>query len=69
MRRANYENLDDGQYFGEIPGFQGVWTQAKNLEACREELHCALEDWLVLGLHRDHKIPVVAGIQLIPAEA
>jgi predicted RNase H-like HicB family nuclease len=69
MRLANYEILEDGQYYGEIHEFQGVWAQAKNLEACREELQSALEDWLVLGLHRGHKIPVVAGIQLIPAEA
>ena len=69
MRLANYEILKDGQYYGEIPGFQGVWVQAKNLEACREKLHSALEDWLVLGLHMGHKIPVVAGIQLIPAES
>ncbi|MCX6038568.1 MAG: type II toxin-antitoxin system HicB family antitoxin [Chloroflexi bacterium] len=62
MRLANYEILEDGQYYGEIPGFQGVWVQAKNLEACREELQSALEDWLVLGLHMGHKIPVVAGM-------
>ncbi len=65
MGLANYEILEDGQYYGEIPGFQGVWAQAKNLEACREELQSALEDWLVLGLHMGHKIPVVAGIQLM----
>ena len=69
MRLANYEILEDGQYYGEIPGFQGIWAQAKNLEACREELQSALEDWLVLGSHMGHKIPVVASIQLLPAEA
>jgi len=69
MRLAKYEILEDGQYYGEIPGFQGVWAQAENLEACREELQSALEDWLVLGLRMGHKLPVVAGIQLVPAEA
>jgi predicted RNase H-like HicB family nuclease len=69
MRLAKYEILDDGQYYGEIPGFKGVWAQAENLEACREELQSALEDWLVLGLHMGHKLPVVAGIRLIPLEA
>lgn len=38
MRRATYEILDDGTYYGEIPGFQGVYANAKTLEACREEL-------------------------------
>jgi predicted RNase H-like HicB family nuclease len=69
MRLAQYEILEDKQYYGEIPGFQGVWAQSDNLEACREELQSALEDWLVLGLHMGHKLPVVAGIQLVPAEA
>jgi predicted RNase H-like HicB family nuclease len=69
MRLAKYEILEDGQYYGEIPGFQGVWAQAENLETCRDELQSALEDWLILGLRMRHKLPVVAGIQLIPAEA
>ena len=69
MRLAKYEILEDDAYYGEIPGFDGVWAQADNLEACREELQSALEVWLVLGLHMGHKIPAVAGIQLVPAEA
>jgi len=69
MRLAKYEILEDGQYYGEIPGFQGVWAQADNLEACREELQSGLEDWLVLGLRMGHKIPTVAGIQLLPTGA
>ena len=69
MRLAQYEILEDKQYYGEIPGFDGVWAQAPNLESCREELQSALEDWLILGLRMGHKLPVVNGIQLIPAEA
>ena len=69
MHLAKYEILEDGQYYGEIPGFQGVWAQAGDLETCREELQSGLEDWLVLGLRMGHKIPTVAGIQLLPAEA
>ena len=69
MRLAEYEILEDKQYYGEIPGFDGVWAQAQNLETCREELQSALEDWLILGLRMGHKLPVVDGIQLVPAEA
>lgn len=69
MKLAKYEILKDGQYYGEIEGFQGVWAQADNLETCREELQSGLEDWLVLGLRMGHKLPVVAGIQLVPQEA
>ncbi len=69
MRLAEYEILEDKQYYGEIPGFDGVWAQAQNLETCREELQSALEDWLILGLRMGHKLPVVDEIQLVPAEA
>lgn len=69
MHLAKYEILEDKQYYGEIPGFDGVWAQAQNLETCREELQSALEDWLILGLRMGHKLPIVNGIQLLPAEA
>ena len=62
MKLAKYEILEDGQYYGEIKGFQGLWAQAEQPEACREELQSALEDWLVLGLHMGHKLPVSKGI-------
>ncbi len=69
MRLAKYEILEDRTYYGEIPGFQGVWANAESLDACREELQSVLEDWLVVGLRMGHELPVVAGINLIPAEA
>ncbi|MBM4045179.1 MAG: type II toxin-antitoxin system HicB family antitoxin [Planctomycetes bacterium] len=65
MRRAKYEILeDDSTFYGEIPGFQGVWANAKTLEACREELQEVLEEWIVLGLRMGHTLPVVDGIEL-----
>lgn len=69
MRLAKYEILEDKTYYGELPGFNGVWANADSLDACREELQSVLEDWLVLGLRMGHDLPVVAGINLIPAEA
>ena len=65
MRRARYEILkDDGTFYGEIPGFNGVYANADTLEACREELQEVLEGWIVLGLRLGHKLPVVDGIEL-----
>ena len=38
MRKASYEILpDDGTFYGEIPGFDGVYANADTLERCREE--------------------------------
>lgn len=69
MRLAKYEILEDQTFYGEIPGFQGVWANADTLEACRDELQSVLEDWLILGLRMGHSLPIVAGINLAPAEA
>lgn len=69
MRLATYEILEDKTYYGELPGFNGVWANADSLDACREELQSVLEDWLVLSLRMGHELPVVAGINLIPVAA
>ena len=66
MCRAKYEILpDDGTFYGEIPGFQGVWANAETLEECREELQDVLEGWIVLGLQLGHLLPVIDGINLV----
>jgi predicted RNase H-like HicB family nuclease len=67
MHRATYKLLEDGTFFAEIPGLQGVWANADTLEACRDELQDALEDWLLIGLHLRHTIPVIEGIDLNPS--
>lgn len=65
MRRARYEILEDSTFYGEIPGFQGVFANADNLEDCRQQLQEVLEDWLVLGLRMGHPLPVVDNISLV----
>lgn len=64
MRLAQYEILEDGTYYGEIPGFQGVYANAEALETCRDELQDVLEGWIILGLRLGHSLPVIDGIQL-----
>ena len=64
MKRATYEILSDGTFYGEIPGFQGVYANSDTLESCREELREVLEGWIVLGLRLGHSLPVVDGISL-----
>ncbi|MBI5216484.1 MAG: type II toxin-antitoxin system HicB family antitoxin [Ignavibacteriae bacterium] len=64
MRRARYELLPDGSYYGEIPGFQGVYANASSLETCREQLQEVLEGWIVLGLRLGHPIPEIEGVSL-----
>ena len=66
MRLAKYEILsDDGTFYGEIPGFDGVYANAETLEACRDELEEVLEEWILFRISRNLSLPIVDGIELI----
>ena len=46
---AVYEKIEEeGSYWGEIPGLQGVWARHGTLESCRRELREALSDWIAV---------------------
>ncbi len=64
MRLAHYELMENGRFFGTIPGCKGLYAEGKTLEQCREELQSTLEDWLLLGLQLGHNLPVLDGINL-----
>ena len=65
MKKARYEILpDDQSYYGEIPGFSGVYANAVSLEACRDQLAEVLEDWILLSVSKSLPIPPVNGIQI-----
>ena len=65
MRRASYEILpDDDTFYGEVPGFDGVYANANTLEACREELEEVLEEWILFRVSKNLPLPVVDGIEL-----
>lgn len=65
MELATYEIIeDDGSYWGEIPGFQGVWAKHDTLAGCQRELREALSDWLALRLRLGLEIPELARMNL-----
>jgi predicted RNase H-like HicB family nuclease len=65
LHKAHYEILtEDGSYYGEIPGFEGVYANAQTLEACREELREVLEEWILVRVSRGLPLPVVDGREL-----
>jgi len=69
MRLAKYEILsDDGTFYGEIPGFDGIYANADTLEACRDELEEVLEEWILFRISRNLSLPIVDGIELIIKE-
>jgi predicted RNase H-like HicB family nuclease len=65
MRQAKYEILEDGTFYREISGFQGVYANAELLEDCRNELLEVLEGWIFLRLHDKLRLPIVDGMNLV----
>ena len=66
MRNARYEILsDDGSFYGEIPGCEGICANTDTLETCREELGEVLEEWVLFRISRNLALPVVDGIELV----
>jgi len=68
MRAARYELLEEGGYYGSIPGFDGVWADAASLEDCRDELEEVIEEWLLFRLSRQLPMPILDGMDLVVRE-
>lgn len=64
IENAEYKKLEDGTWFAEIPGFDGVWANGASVEICRKELIEVLEEWLLLKLRDNDPIPTVHGIKI-----
>lgn len=68
MRRAEYEQLPDGSWYGRIPGLKGLWADGASQQHCRAELKSALEDWVLFSLGRQLPLPVLDGLDLAVTE-
>lgn len=65
LHHAIYEILpSDRTFYGEIPGFEGVYATADTLENCRDELEEVLEEWLFLRISQHLPLPIVDGLEL-----
>ena len=65
MVKAKYEILqEDSSFYGAIPGFEGVYANAIDLETCRDELEEVLEEWLFFRISRNMPVPTVNGMKL-----
>jgi predicted RNase H-like HicB family nuclease len=59
MHRATYEILpDDHTFYGEIPGFAGVYANAPTLETCRDDLAEVLEEWILFRISKNLPLPL-----------
>jgi predicted RNase H-like HicB family nuclease len=58
LDRANYELIEDEEpFYGEVPELAGVWATGITLEACRNNLAEAIEDWLLFSVAKGLPIP------------
>jgi len=64
LENSKYKVLEDGTWFAEIPGFEGVWANSESVENCRQELIEVLEEWLILKFKDGDYVPVVNNIDI-----
>lgn len=64
LEQSQYKLLEDGTWFAEIPGFEGVWANSNTVENCRNELIEVLEEWIIFKFQDGDHIPVVNGIDI-----
>ena len=64
LESADYKKLDNGTWFAEISGFEGVWANRNTVEECRRELMEVLEEWLILKVRDGDPIPKVKEIEI-----
>ncbi len=66
MKRAQYELMEDGRFFGAIKELKGLWADGDTLEDCRLNLLDTLEDWLFISIRERMSIPEIDGIRIAP---
>lgn len=64
LKNSKYKMLEDGTWFVEIPGFEGVWANSITVEDCRLELIEVLGEWLILKFKDNDPVPVVDGMDV-----
>jgi predicted RNase H-like HicB family nuclease len=65
LRKAQYERMEDGEWYVSIPGFERLWATGPSVEETRAQLIETLAEWMSvharIGLTR---LPTVDGIDL-----
>jgi len=64
LGKARYKVLEDGTWFAEIPGFEGVWVNVVTVEECRHELVEVLEEWLLLKIRDRDSISEIEDVTI-----
>jgi predicted RNase H-like HicB family nuclease len=66
MKKARFEQMENGDYFGSIPGFDGLWASGHTREDAARDLYSALDGWIDVHLRVGRQsIPTVEGVDLL----
>lgn len=64
-RRAFTRQLEDGTWFAEIDGFDGVWTNEPSQKQALDVLQEVVFEWVILKIRdEDRDIPVLEALDL-----
>ena len=66
MQHAEFEQMEDGRYFGTIPVCPGLWADGDTIEATRATLREVLEDWILVKVRFGDVMPVIDGVDINP---
>lgn len=64
IKHASYTQLEDGSWFGRVPGCPGVVATASSRCDIEHELFSVLEEWALLGMQLGDDIPVHGNVDL-----
>jgi len=64
LRRARYEKLEDGTYYGEVPRLRGVLATARSLKACRKQLGEVVEEWVLVRVAKGLAVPAFGKVEV-----
>ena len=61
---AQYVEMSDGSYYGEVTEIPGLECDGKTLEDCKRQLRGKIRDWVNGTQNAGELLPVVNGIDL-----
>jgi predicted RNase H-like HicB family nuclease len=64
LRRAGYDKLEDGTFYGKVRGLRGVLSTGETLEECRNQLADVVEEWVLVRVAKGLSVPRLGKIAI-----
>jgi predicted RNase H-like HicB family nuclease len=65
MRKAQFEQMEDGKWFASIPELAGLWATGASIEEARKELVETLDGWIDVHVKvAKQRVPDIDGVSL-----